>query len=265
MEYYRKFLIRLRKLLPNTELSITVLPCHLRHHDFFKMIAMLDYYVLQVHGLELPKNFNDDVPIINRTIAETSIAQAEKFNYPYLIALPSYAYQLNFSKHSKRFKFLSAELSPFPDKNLISKLTSLDMSLLYDIIKMKRKGGIIWFRLPVDNDSLNLDSLALNTLEQGRILKPSVKLLFEPKNGFTDLYVLTKNVIKSGSFQAKIKWPVRMGEFDLFNGAKNLSADNSFMVLPEKLSIPYSACGRKIKVGTFYIKTKPQNIKIIEK
>lgn len=266
MKDYRQFLLELRKLLPDTELSITVLPCHLRHREFSNMVAMLDYYVLQVHGLEAPENFDNDVPIISRATAMSAIAHAEKLNFPYLIALPCYAYQLNFDKHSKRFKFLSAELSPLPDKNLIFKLTVLDMSLLRDIIKMRRKGGIIWFRLPVDNDRLNLDMSALNTLEQGHIPKPSLKLFFEQNSdNCIDLYVSTKNIVGHGSFQVRIDWPEKMGEFDLFNGTENLSDDRSFMVLPNKLGVPCSICGRKTKIGTFYIKSIPRNIEIIEK
>lgn len=262
---YRQYLIRVRKLLPDTELSITVLPCHLRHQNFLELVRMLDYYVLQVHGLKYPETINDDVSIIRRDVAEKAIKRAEEIDFPYLIALPTYAYQLNFDKQSGQFKFLSASSSRISNKNVISKLTTLDMNLLQDIIKMKRKGGIIWFRLPVNFDRLNLDMSTLNTLEQGHLPEPSVELLFgRNASGFIELYVRTKNAIRFGSFQAKIIWPRKMGEFDLFNGTRNISEDSSFMVLPGKLDIPYSSCGRKIKAGIFYINSKTPKIEFVK-
>lgn len=261
LKKYAIFLQELRKLLPNAELSITALPCHIKHSDFVKMLEPLDYYVLQVHGIEHPQNIKDDLSIINRKTAMSSIAQAEKLNFPYLISLPTYAYQLMFDSKKGKFCRLFSRRTKFPDKKYICKLSKLDTKLIRDIIKMKRKGGIIWFRLPVKNDSLNLNISAIEELESGNIPKPSVKLYFKHgKSGFIELFVSNQNMLKLGHFEAEISWQTRMAEFDLLNGAENLSKDRSFMKLPSKISIPYPECGRKLKVGRFYLKQEPEKI-----
>ncbi|MFA6715276.1 MAG: DUF3142 domain-containing protein [Victivallales bacterium] len=260
---YARYISKLREKIPDAELSITVLPVHLTHREFGRMVSKLDYYVLQVHGLKIPENINDDMSIVKRSTAIPAVKHAEKLGFPYLIALPAYAYQLYFDKRNGNFKLLSAGYFPRKNKNLISQLTTLDMVLLRDIIKMKRNGGIVWFHFPAAGDRLSLDISALDMLERGFIPAPSVRILCERnQDGFIELYVLTQNIIILGRFEIKIEWPMRMGEFDLFNGARNMSGDSSFMALPDTLSVPYSACGKKLKIGTFYVNTKPENIKV---
>ena len=140
------------------------------------------------------------------------------------------------------------------------------MKLISDIIKMKYRCGIIWFRLPVANDSLCLDMKAIESLESGQIPKPSVKLNFiRNKDGFVEAFAAIHNQIKSDCFRVNLEWKTKMAEFDLFNGVKNISKDRSFMVLPTRLEIPFPECGRKIKVGRFYIKDEPIKIEIYQK
>ena len=93
---YADLLTKLRRLLPERHFSITVLPCHLDRPDFPALARLADYYVLQVHGLDIPSTLREDRRLLRRETARPAIAQAEKLGMPFKIALPTYAYQLNF-------------------------------------------------------------------------------------------------------------------------------------------------------------------------
>lgn len=57
LDYYRDLMRELKKFLPETELSATVLPCHLKHDQAFRELASeCGFFVLQVHGLTRQNN-----------------------------------------------------------------------------------------------------------------------------------------------------------------------------------------------------------------
>jgi hypothetical protein len=94
--YYRSLMLELRKRLPGTRLSITVLPCHIKHTaEFYRLAAVCDYYVLQVHGLDKSRG---KWFILDGDIAADAIKRAEKLAFPYQAALPLYCHRIKGGK-----------------------------------------------------------------------------------------------------------------------------------------------------------------------
>ena len=88
LAYYRAVMEELRKLLPGTELSATVLPCHLKHEAAFRELARAcDFYVLQVHGLA---RRNGAWSIWDAPAAFRAVERAKALRLPFKTALPLY-------------------------------------------------------------------------------------------------------------------------------------------------------------------------------
>ena len=100
---YAGHLKALRAALPPQvrEFSVTALPCHLAHADFAAVAAQTDYYVLQLHGLDVPARIDEPYALIDGTVARTAIRRARQFKMPFRLALPSYAYRLEFDAAGK--------------------------------------------------------------------------------------------------------------------------------------------------------------------
>ena len=93
INYYTAFMKALRKQLPGVELSATVLPCHLRHKTEFTQLAKaVDFYVLQIHGLE---KRHDQWQLMDKNTALNAISRAVNLKQPFKIAIPIYSHNIN--------------------------------------------------------------------------------------------------------------------------------------------------------------------------
>ena len=250
---YERLLGELHRLLPERKFSFTALPCHVRRPEFIKLARQADYYVLQLHSLNLPGNIGDDRRLIRREDAIPALARAEKLAAPFKVALPTYAYQLNFDRRTGRFLSLNAERMPLPTESVSSVLTTIDFNLLHDILQFNPSGQVIWFRLPVAQDMLNWDMATISDLERGKIPQPAVKVFCQQREqNRYDLVVRTTATFGFGTVKVKLCWPEKSGEFDLFGGTVNGSDNRDFGVLPELLEIPLPGCGRETRVASFF-------------
>ena len=92
LDYYRNVMLELRKKLPGTGLSATVLPCHLKHDWAFRELAgQCDFYVLQVHGLT---RRNQIWSIYDHAEAVWSVTLAKTLKLPFKTTLPLYCNQI---------------------------------------------------------------------------------------------------------------------------------------------------------------------------
>ena len=257
LEHYGKFLKGLKTRLPTEViLSFTALPCHLKSDKFINVAKSADYYVVQVHGLEMPKNIKDDVSLLNLKTAEAALRSAEHTPVPFMLALPAYAYQLNFNRETGKFLFLNAEYRPPKDDSTISKIISPSFGDLLRLLSEVKKNpgnciGIIWFRLPVIGDRFNIDMRTLKEIQFGKTPRTGLIPHWEPqKNGAKILYITNRGILDIGIVKISIKWRVIDGTYDLFNGFHATGGVGSH--LPETISadaIP--SPGRKIPVGWF--------------
>lgn len=239
LDYYCQLMRELRRRLPGTTLSATVLPCHIKHTRSFRLLAQsCDYYVLQIHGLD---KRNGKWFIMDETIARTAVARAEKLRFPYQLALPLYAHKL------KNGQIIQ------PDLKLTAELAA-------------QCKNVIGFRLGIkgEREALTLES-ALDIC-QGRYT-PQIKLYWElQKNGSWVLKIANSGYfVRPVEFTFELPENVPVHDMDTF-GAAHLDYDRrqvKLLLPPDGTvqSIMWLRTGKNIdlsQVNTFNITMKEQ-------
>lgn len=166
LEGYRAWLKLLRGQLGDTPLSITTLPTWMsRPETFANLIEQTDYYVLQVHSIQRPNSPSDEIQLCNAKQSLHWTAQAKSFNHPFLVALPTYGYELAFDDSgelvSVNAENASRERNPAWSYQQV-RADPVEMARLvrhFEKQKTKHLRGIIWYRLPVAEERLNWDAV----------------------------------------------------------------------------------------------------------
>lgn len=253
---YADRLKELRQALPASvrEFSITALPCHLPHAAFADAARQADYYVLQLHGLDVPRNIEEPYALLDPAVARTAIVRARKLGRPFRLALPTYAYRLSFDPGTGAFAAISAEGGAPPEGRWNNRLAAPGPALLRDLLRENPDLPVIWFRLPVRGDLLNYDRETIAQLETGVI--PVERLDIELRRtapNAVELRVTPRARIQLEPLRLELSWPRRTGEFDLAPGVRNESGNRAFAVLPDRLSVPFGGCGTQVRAATFFI------------
>lgn len=259
---YHQLIIAYRRDWPDLKLSITALPAHLNNASFRPLAEAVDYYVLQVHGLDVPATFNDQAELLKLSIAERAIRQAEDLERPYRIALPCYAYELNFDQDSGDFLFLTAE-HLVENRETIKKRIAANpadlIALLDECQRLKVAEGIIWFRLPVEGDRLCLPRAALAKIQQGKQPADQVECRTHRISDTTlELELFNGNTIHAATASLKLDWPESIGTYDLY---QHVDKESLSARLPTELSISMPPPGEAVRLGWFESK-QPPTIKI---
>ena len=259
LERYLDLVTAYRQVHPNLRLSITALPAHLKHKTFRKLAEVVDEYILQVHGIDVPKKWNDPAELLNIKRAKKALRQAEGIGRPYRVALPCYAYELNFNPTTENFLFLTAEKPSRRTDTLKKRIIAnpRDLIELQQLIKtLPNCHGIIWFRLPIKGDRLCLPRASLTQIQKSEVPTDTVQCLIKPINDHTlELELHNKNTIHACRATLKINWSHPRGAFDLY---QNVQASNSIPgQLPTTLSVPMPPPGDVLKIGWFHATTNP--------
>jgi hypothetical protein len=249
---YRALMLALRDAWPKAELSATVLPSHLGARGFSKFAASVDYYVLQVHGLEVPQTIDDPVSLLDPAIANSAIRRAERIGQRYRVALPCYAYELNFDRKSGRFLSLNSEIEPARGPDVRRRVLRAEFADLARLVRELRNApvceGIIWFRLPVAGDRLTLPRDTVAILAAGEQPQVGCELRTETVNGTLRLTARNTGMLGAGTLQEDLNWPGRPGDHDLLNGFR---AEGRPGLLPAQVLGPIPAPGVWVQVGWF--------------
>lgn len=143
----------LRARLPEgMELSITALPCHLKHRVFRELQGSIDYFVLQVHGNEIPRKIGDprfrlfDLKSAKLAVRE-ALALADATGSQCVVALPTYAYRLIFDAADGRLQRVEAEVNKGGETGKNSRILAAKMAERVLGIQLFKKPKIS----PVDN------------------------------------------------------------------------------------------------------------------
>ncbi len=254
---YAAYLKRLRVSLPASvqSLSATALPCHLSRREFADVAGELDFFVLQLHGIAAPRSLNEPFQLLDEATAKHAIQQAKQLETPCKIALPTYGYLLYFEAESGRFQRLSA--APLSRPGEIRRLAEPDWGAILRLRRDFPELPVIWFRLPVEGDTLNLDRTTVARLENGIAPSPHLEYAFRRSgaNAF-DLYVTPRERLNP-ELRLTIAWPLKEGEFELAPGVKDVSSRRGFGILPDTLYTDQLRCGEPFRLGTILTDQEP--------
>lgn len=215
LDRYEAFLKVCNEKFPSIPISITALPAWLDSGNFINLVKQTSYYVLQLHSFEKPKNINEANNIFPRDKAGAYLDKASGLNHPYYISLPTYGYEVVFTKEGK-FVGLRAENMPtLWGKDIDHGVAMTDPNELIKFIgkiktnKPKDLLGVCWFRLPLKTDEFNWDIKTLIAV----INEKAPSLLFKAeiessKDGLYNLYIINageQNTFRMISFD--LSWP----------------------------------------------------------
>jgi len=267
---YSRFIKIMKEKLPEFNISITALPTWLENNDFRELIQASDYYILQLHSFELPKNAEQARKIFPNDKAQFYVKRASNLKHPYYVSLPTYGYEVAFTKGGD-FIGLRAENMPVLwsqdiKRNVVVTKPKDIFAFIQEIKKNKPNNllGFYWFRIPLKSDEFNWDMKTLKCILSGK--KPSIKLgidLVSSKDGLYEVYLINsgeQNVFKDVSFD--INWSKDdLPLYDLMGRFQEIKTENGI-----KISGPAPYVGQKILVCWFrsFDTTKNINFKIGE-
>ena len=259
LEEYARLIVEFRERVPNRKVSITALPSQLNNRAFPELAATTDYYVLQVHGLNVPKNINETAELMNPRTAKKAISRAEALGHPYSIALPCYAYELNFDPASGAFLFLTAE-RPVRRQQTIKKRVAANPNDLIQLLEifqqLKHARDIIWFRLPVAGDRLCLPRPTLATIESGECPGNAVECTTRAiSDRSIEIELRNQNTIHAQSAMLTLNWKNPRGSFDCHGEA--VATAGAPGMLPSEIRVPIPLPGQSTTIGWFETSTPP--------
>ena len=182
---YRKWVEAFREEISPVPVIITVLPCWLKHRAFKALARAGDGFVLQVHSLERPKDPEDPITLCDSKAAVRWVEKAARNGVPFRVALPTYGYLVAFDKEG-RFIGLTAEgPSQTWDEGTILRNVSSEPVAMARLVQGWQEDrpctmqGVIWYRLPVEIDSLNWKWVTLSAIIDGRMPRESLRVEVE--------------------------------------------------------------------------------------
>lgn len=180
LDGYRVWIEVLRRAVAPVHVVITALPSWLNEPAFPKLIGAADGYVLQVHSLEAPRSVDAPFTLCDPASAKRAVERAGHWNVPFRVALPTYGYIIAFNRSGK-FAGLSADgpRKDWPADDPLREIRT-DPAAMAQLVRFwstnrpSSMRGIIWYRLPVTNDFLNLRWPALAAMMAGRAPREDV-------------------------------------------------------------------------------------------
>ncbi len=195
LSLYAAFLRKVAKRLPEIDLSITALPTWLTQPSFSEVIADLNCFVLQVHGLERPASAESPLVLCDAEKIPLWTKQAGNFNVPFYVALPTYGYRVyfdgtgavaavgaeSFMDVPREFTFKDIHADPMVMAAVVESMTSnRPPSML----------GIAWFRMPVASDKYNWPWPVLATVMRGKKPAPNLAAKVQtPREDLRELWI----------------------------------------------------------------------------
>ena len=206
LEYYLNLMRELKKLLPETELSATVLPCHPKHEQAFRELASeCNFFVLQVHGLT---QRNKVWSIYDHNEAVGAVTKAKALDLPFKTALPLYS------------NWVERGLLVKPDMAKVSKLAS-------------DCGEVIGFRLGIPGDGSALDLASALEVCRGKGYVPKLETRWERKARGPWKLFIRNNGFFAEPVTLKLAFEVPPEDMDTFNQAVlNGKRDELTLILP---------------------------------
>ena len=174
LDGYRIWLDAIRAVAADVPVVFTALPTWLDAAAFADLATAADSYVLQVHSVYQPSSDPRRMTLCDPAMARQWVEQAARLGHPFRVALPTYSYLVAFSPQGKLLG-IAAEQGPvnLPDDARVHQLDA-DAAAMADLVRQWQRrrpaalGGVIWYRLPTRDDTLNWPAATLASVMAGR-------------------------------------------------------------------------------------------------
>jgi hypothetical protein len=160
---------------------ITAIPSWLDASGFAELAETAGAYVLQVHSFERPRA-EQRMTLCDPAAARRAVERAGTIGVPFRVALPTYGYLVAFDPVGK-FIGLSAEgrAPAWPEdatvRNVRADPTEIASLVAgWSVDRPAALRGVIWYRLPVPEDSMNWRWPTLEAVMAGRSPKSDLRV-----------------------------------------------------------------------------------------
>lgn len=171
---YLNWIVHLKTATGSVPMTLTVLPSWLDRRAFREIAAAADGYVLQVHSFEHPKHPSEAATLCDPGAAVRYVEMAARLGKPFCVALPTYGYRLFYDDHNELLGIAAEGSSDeWSQARTVRELraNSREMASLVSRWTEEHPAaleGVVWFRLPVPEDSLNWSWPELAAVMEGR-------------------------------------------------------------------------------------------------
>jgi hypothetical protein len=173
LDGYRRWIEALRARIAPTPVAITALPGWLDAPAFESLARAAGRYVLQVHSFERPR-LGRHMTLCDPAAARVAVERAGRIGVPFRVALPTYGYTAAFAPDGT-FLGLSAEGRPpnWPADAIVREIRA-DAPAMAELVRHwtadrpAAMTGIIWYRLPIESDTMNWRWPTLAAAMRGR-------------------------------------------------------------------------------------------------
>ena len=205
LEGYTELLHGLRAATGKIPLTITALPCWLKHSQFKTLALASDGYVLQVHSTARPKPDAPTAATCDPVLAVEWTKQASRIGRPFRVALPTYGYMAGFDRRGKLIGISAEGPAVEWDGNTTCVAVRTDASAMAGLIdgwekdKPRAMSGVIWYRLPVETDKMNWKWVTLKSVMQGKLAAAGLKLeAVHSAPGLVDVELVNNSEVDMG-------------------------------------------------------------------
>jgi len=214
LDGYRVWVEAIQHRVAPLPVTITALPSWLNASSFKRLVSVVTNYVLQVHSVERPRDFNAPFTLCNLRAARRAVERAGRIGVPFRVALPTYGYVMAFDKTGK-FIGLSAEgpRRNWPDGSQFREVNAdpRAMAGLVETWTASRPAvmrGVIWYRMPTIVDNFNWRWRTLDAIVASRSLREVVRV--EPRRvetGLTEVILVNDGDLDlSSRLAVEVRW-----------------------------------------------------------
>jgi hypothetical protein len=253
LDFYAVWLERVRAHVPgDLRLSITALPTWIGAPALPRVLAQVDSSVLQVHAITAPRAGQGAVGLFDAAQAQRWIdAYAAIALKPFRIALPAYGLRVGFDKEGRAIS-VEAEMPRALDADSTRELR-VDPSQVAELLRRLERthppqlAGLIWFRLPSEDDRRAWSIATLHALISGSVLNADFVAQARTSNeGATDIAVINR-----GTIDAVLAAPVTVAAkdctaADALAGFRAQRIDAGWVFLPQTDAILRAGHERRI-------------------
>lgn len=223
---FARFIKTVRLHLKGKIFSITALPAWLDNPDCPDLIDLVNYYVLQLHSFETPKNIDSRQYIFPDYAALSYLKKAVALQRPFYVSLPTYGYEVVYGKDDEFIGLRAESGLQYYGEGIKRKMVFADPAAIVQFldaasgVKSNNFIGVCWFRLPVPSDRFNWD---IKTFE--RVIKKekprghlSIEVVKKP-DGAKELFLLNDGELNfSEDINFDISWSGKKPLYDVLSG-----------------------------------------------